>query len=70
MVACGEQHMACTVVHGWVPDEEAKDCMACRRGFTPVRRRVSSFHLSLSLSIPSLFLSSFSVVLLRERAII
>lgn len=39
MVACGEQHMACTVVHGWVPDEEAKDCMACRRGFTPVRRR-------------------------------
>ena len=68
MVACGEQHMACTVVHGWVPDEEAKDCMACRRGFTPVRRRVSSFHLSLS--ILSLFLSSFSVVLLRERGIV
>ena len=28
MIACGAHHVACTVVHGWVPDEEAKDCMA------------------------------------------
>ena len=41
MVACGAEHMACTVVHGWVPDEEAKACMACKKGFTTVRRRVS-----------------------------
>ena len=41
MVACGAEHMACTVVHGWVPDEEAKACMACKKVFTTVRRRVS-----------------------------
>ena len=40
MIACGAQHMACTVVHGWVPDEEAKDCMACNKSFTTIRRRV------------------------------
>lgn len=41
MVACGAEHMACTVVHGWVPDEEAKACMACKKTFTTIRRRVS-----------------------------
>ena len=41
MIACGAQHMACTVVHGWVPDEEAKDCIACKKSFTTIRRRVS-----------------------------
>lgn len=40
MVACGKEHMACTVVHGWVPDEEAKACMACKKTFTTIRRRV------------------------------
>ena len=41
MVACGAEHMCCTVVHGWVPDEEAKACMACKKTFTTIRRRVS-----------------------------
>ena len=41
LVACGAEHMACTVVHGWVPDEEAKACMACKKTFTTIRRRVS-----------------------------
>ena len=41
MIACGAEHMACTVVHGWVPDEEAKACMACKKTFTTIRRRVS-----------------------------
>ena len=27
MIACEAQHMACTVVHGWVPDEETKDVL-------------------------------------------
>lgn len=40
MVACGEEHVGCLVLHGWVPDEEAKGCMACRKTFTPIRRRV------------------------------
>ena len=40
MIACGAHHVACTVVHGWVPDEEAKDCMACNKNFTTIRRRV------------------------------
>ena len=40
-VACGAEHMGCTVVHGWVPDEEAKECMACKKSFTTIRRRVS-----------------------------
>ena len=39
-IACGVDHMACTVVHGWVPDEEAKACMACQKTFTTIRRRV------------------------------
>ena len=33
--------MACTVVQGWVPDEEVSDCMACKKPFTQLRRRVS-----------------------------
>ena len=41
VIACGAEHMACTVVHGWVPDEEAKSCMACRKTFTVITRRVS-----------------------------
>ena len=44
MIACGAHHVACTVVHGcMVPDEEAKDCMACNKNFTTIRRRVSQF---------------------------
>lgn len=38
-VACGGEHMACTVVQGWVPDEEVNDCMACKKPFTQIRRR-------------------------------
>ena len=49
MIACGAHHVACTVVHGWVPDEEAKDCMACNKNFTTIRRRVSHAVSSLSL---------------------
>ena len=41
MVACGAGHTSCTVVHGWVPDEEARACMACKKMFTTVKRRVS-----------------------------
>ena len=33
--------MACAVLHSWVPDEEAKGCMACKNTFTTFRRRVS-----------------------------
>jgi hypothetical protein len=43
MIACGAHHVGCTVVHGWVPDEEAKDCMACNKNFTTIRRRVRQF---------------------------
>lgn len=39
MAACGEEHMGCLVVHGWVPDEEAKNCMACQKAFTAIKRR-------------------------------
>ena len=39
-IVCGGQHMSCSVLHKWVPDEEAPACMACRKNFTPVRRRV------------------------------
>ena len=38
--ASGEEHMGCLVVHGWVPDDEARLCMACQKPFTTVRRRV------------------------------
>lgn len=41
IAASGEEHMGCLVVHGWVPDEEARSCMACQKTFTTVRRRVS-----------------------------
>lgn len=41
LVACGKDHMSCTVIHGWVPDEEAAACMACKKNFTTIRRRVS-----------------------------
>lgn len=36
---CGGNHMACTVLHSWVPDREANHCMLCNVGFTMVRRR-------------------------------
>ena len=32
-----------------LPDEEAKDCMACNKSFTTIRRRVRNCDLSLSL---------------------
>ena len=38
--ASGEEHMGCLVEHGWVPDDEARSCMACQKPFTTVRRRV------------------------------
>ena len=40
LAVCGKDHMACTVIHGWVPDEEAVACMACKKNFTTIRRRV------------------------------
>ncbi|KJE88632.1 hypothetical protein, variant 2 [Capsaspora owczarzaki ATCC 30864] len=38
-VACGFFHMAATIIHGWVPDDEATQCMACKLKFTTIRRR-------------------------------
>lgn len=32
--------MACAIMHTWVPDEEAKGCMACKKQFTTFYRRV------------------------------
>ena len=52
-VACGGYHSACTVTHAWVPDEESDQCMACKKAFTFVNRRV---RISLS-SIPHLWLT-------------
>ena len=40
VIACGRAHTAATVAHGWVPDKEAPQCMACKNKFTQVRRRV------------------------------
>ena len=42
LAACGEEHMGCLVLHGWVPDDEAQHCMACKKSFTTIRRRVSN----------------------------
>lgn len=39
-IQCGGQHMACAIMHTWVPDEEAKGCMACKKQFTTFYRRV------------------------------
>ena len=39
-IACGGSHSACTIVHSWVPDEESTNCMACKKQFTFVNRRV------------------------------
>ena len=50
LAACGEEHMGCLVLHGWVPDEEAQNCMACKKSFTPIRRRVSLFLPSFVLA--------------------
>ena len=41
-VSCKGSHSAVTVVCSWVPDDEAKLCMACKLKFTTVRRRVSN----------------------------
>lgn len=38
-IQCGGDLMACAVLHSWVPDEEAKGCMACKNTFTTFRRR-------------------------------
>mmetsp|Transcript_12114 Transcript_12114/g.48750 ORF Transcript_12114/g.48750 Transcript_12114/m.48750 type:complete len:602 (+) Transcript_12114:67-1872(+) len=38
-VACGGSHSACTITHGWVPDEESDQCMYCKKAFTFVNRR-------------------------------
>lgn len=38
-IACGQTHMAAMVLHGWVPDDEATQCMACKLKFTTIRRR-------------------------------
>lgn len=42
-IACGGSHSACTITHAWVPDEESDRCMACKKIFTFVNRRVSDF---------------------------
>ena len=39
-IQCGGSHMACAIMHTWVPDEEAKGCMACKKQFTTFYRRV------------------------------
>jgi alpha-tubulin suppressor-like RCC1 family protein len=39
MISCKGSHSAVTVVRSWVPDDEAKLCMACKLKFTTVRRR-------------------------------
>ena len=39
-IFCGSDHMAITITRGWVPDKEAKQCMACKADFTTVKRRV------------------------------
>ena len=41
-IACGGSHSTCTVIHGWIPDSETDWCMACKRPFTFVNRRVSN----------------------------
>ena len=56
MAACGEDHIGCLVGHGWVPDEEVKACMACKKSFTAIRRRVRiiiiiSLHYALPVMI-------------------
>merc|ERR1712169_105093 len=38
-IACGGCHSTCTVIHGWIPDDESDQCMACKRVFTFVNRR-------------------------------
>ena len=42
-IGCGGSHSAATVVHGWIPDGESDRCMACKRIFTFVNRRVGIF---------------------------
>lgn len=38
-VTCGGRNTAVLVLHDWVPDNESKECMACRDKFTFVNRR-------------------------------
>ena len=42
-VACGGSHSACTILHGWVPDDEVQLCMSCKSPFTFYKRKVCSF---------------------------
>ena len=49
-IACGGSHSAATVVHGWIPDEETDRCMACKRIFTFVNRRVLFIALTSPLN--------------------
>jgi len=39
VITCGGSHSFATVVHGWVPDDESDQCMACKTIFTVIRRR-------------------------------
>jgi len=54
LVACGRSFTVATVTHGWVPDKQAPDCMACKKKFTQVRRRVRSSHSALAFVAPVL----------------
>ncbi|KAL6054785.1 RUN and FYVE domain-containing protein 2 [Balamuthia mandrillaris] len=38
-IACGGSHCTAMILHGWVPDEESEQCMACKTAFTVIRRR-------------------------------
>jgi hypothetical protein len=43
-IACGGSHSACTILHGWIPDEESDSCMKCKKAFTFVNRRVCVYY--------------------------
>lgn len=79
MVACGEEHIGCLVAHGWVPDDEVKGCMACRKTFTAIRRRVSLLrYISITgriiiicfVSITVVSVVEYSVVLVQQNDIL
>ena len=46
-IACGAHHTAACVIRAWVHDQEAKSCMACKIGFTTVRRKVCNPSLNI-----------------------
>jgi len=57
---------AALVSHGWVPDHEALSCMACKKTFTQVRRRVFFFSSFIFFLILNYFSSSIIVESVEE----